>query len=749
MAGWIDSDPLSPIVQFEQDDGTRVPIPRARAASFGFLPPSVADAVQQMPESEPAPAVLPPPVAPTGPGFAALRPPLPEGGASAFGQGALAPGGQPVSAPPQFAPPPPVVEAAPVADAVSGGGPAEVPAAPHASLPGVGYVPAMVANPETWVREKPPGPQSMEEVDQQLADQRVAIGEQAEVDAENLAFTQEKQRQEEQKRLQQISADAEGAINRAAAYKIDPNRKFANMGTARTVATIVMAAISGLGSALKKQGDKNPAIDIIRAAFEQDVALQMDERAQLGSVATQKRGALDDLRGVFKNRDAERSARMSALWQRSALEWGQAEAAAGSQRVKLTYQELRAGAAKAAEEEAYNTVVEEAKTVSKLEHEAAETEKLRAETDVLRRKAAGGGSGAASKDFAGTYKSLRDIDPKLVDQAVLMPDGSYVIAVSTAAKKEADAALVTSGQLVQNIDRALTKLTDSPGFSEKIKNRAGWTTEDTAVIQQELAQLQGSGKNYLGLGALSESDFELMKQMGADVNSVNAFFEQAFPKLQNWRRGVVQDGASKIRQYISRDVDQEGAFGKAPEKPRAQSSGDWYAQITSPPTRDGGAIVAAPNISDAEEAIKGMRESWTAEGRTDKEWQGELGSMAARVRRERNAARGRIVSLNEKIDKLEKKADKGASKPKAKRGDPWAAGKSGDDRSSAEDEKLSALRLRKIEEAAAMSNYDGIEKRINAAKQQSIQSVEKKAKETTAKKAAAQSARGPRYEGVK
>ncbi len=679
MGGWFDNDPMSPVVEFERDDGMRVPVPRSQATLFGFDPAQFAPApspVDPPPEdvaSVEQPVAPEPPPPPMAPGFAALRPPLPEGSASAFGQGVLAPGG-PAPEQPTFVPPPMAAPVAPL--------PPVEPQGP--TLPGVGYIPAAslgLGQPPPEAPPPPTGPQSMEEIDQQLADQRVAMQSRADVEAENLAFQQAQERAEEQKQLRARWNDTQSAIKKAAEYKVDPGRKWADMSTGKKIGAIVFAAVSGLGSALKKQGDKNPALDIINAAIDQDIALQMDERSQLGVVAERSRSAYDQLTGVFKGRDAERSARKAAIWGRLEREWSMAEASSGSERVQFAYADLRQQAAQQQHDAAYNAYMEETKTAADLDHKAAQTAKLQAETAKL----LGGGGGAGGVSIGGAAKAggaMRFSDAQVQqmkredrERMVRLPDKSWVPTNSRSAAEKGTEVLASSAVMVGNIDRALTKVASMPGFAAKIASGAGFESSDIATIKQELTQLMLNGKNFYVLGALSENDEAIINRLGADPSATTAFVENVWPKLQNWRHGIEQDALTQLSAR-GVDIDASTAYGDALERPRSKTVDEWTAEITSDPpelenshdVRGGGESrtvttyeYKVPTTGSTKQALRGMRETAQSEGWDDKKWASHLD----RIDRDHKLNAVRLAGKADGFDADAKKAEKKGGKGKA------------------------------------------------------------------------------------
>lgn len=81
---------------------------------------------------------------------------------------------------------------------------------------------------------------------------------------------------------------------------------------------LVMAAIAGLGSAFKGQGDQNPALGVIMSNIQRDVDDQIRERDELGKQAGALKGAVDYAREVASNAQAQRQAAYGLEMQRQA-----------------------------------------------------------------------------------------------------------------------------------------------------------------------------------------------------------------------------------------------------------------------------------------------------------------------------------------------------------------------------------------------------------------------------------------------
>lgn len=689
MPTWLDNFPGSPLVQYQNEDGSTVFVPRAKAQQFGFtaepVPPELDVETAQSP-------FAPAPSAPTPP---APQPP------------------QQIAAPPAPAP----VEELPAPGGVTAPGIGLVPTPEQPLQPGevspqvsrsLGIEPAQeqAPAPADIAPPQPTGPQSQQDVDQALADETASTIAQSNVERKNAAYLAERQREAQAEERARQWNDYQSALKKSSDHKIDPNRKWASLGTGKKIGAVVMALVSGIGSALKKQGDRNPALELIMQSIQDDVALQMAERDELGRQVERKRTALDEVAKMHQSRDAERSGRIAAIAQREANVLREAAAKAQSESVKFEYENLAAQMEAAAAQAAEDGFWKEQEFMLKAGETAAKIRDLNAKAALAERKAAGGGGGALAgkTGTAGQYASLDQIDPKYRDNAVRLPDGSWVITNSSDSAKNATEMMGGSRVMVQNIDRALEKLAGSPGMAAKLAGKVGLEGEDIAVIKQEVSQLLMNGKNYYTLGALSESDINIVNSLGADPSAATAFVQQVWPKLQNWRNGITQDALAKL-QTFGVDINEERAFGAAPQKAQRKSPDQFGDEITAGPTYDRGRIVAMPQLTDAKANLEGMREAFALANKSDEEWNGRLRTMAAHTRTNAANVKRDLDKVNDALAKAEKGTGDKA------------------------DAKVGDLKARKIELAAALANYKGIEREIERQRARSIEKERSKATE--------------------
>ncbi|MBP9863235.1 MAG: hypothetical protein KBD62_35140 [Kofleriaceae bacterium] len=120
------------------------------------------------------------------------------------------------------------------------------------------------------------------------------------------AAKQLEQDQAEQKRL---GVDLEASRKAYADHKVDQARFWHDSSTGNKVLMGIGLALSAAGSVLKREGAKNPALDMILGAVKQDIALQLADRDKLLTDVNQKSSAVD--RAMTATRDNQ--ATMAAL----------------------------------------------------------------------------------------------------------------------------------------------------------------------------------------------------------------------------------------------------------------------------------------------------------------------------------------------------------------------------------------------------------------------------------------------------
>jgi len=119
----------------------------------------------------------------------------------------------------------------------------------------------------------------------------------------------------QQKSMAQIERRAktvDAAIESYNKTAIDPNRLSNSLSTGRKAALIFFQAMTGLGQALKGQGEKNPALDMWMAQIDKDIRLQMDARDQKRDQIGQQKDALAMMKDLAQTREGTYALAMAA-----------------------------------------------------------------------------------------------------------------------------------------------------------------------------------------------------------------------------------------------------------------------------------------------------------------------------------------------------------------------------------------------------------------------------------------------------
>jgi hypothetical protein len=267
------------------DNGAIVVVPKG---AFDFGPPT------------PAPGALPPGFGGGPPAIGGLAPPGPPAAPPAA---ALAP----VSTQPQLGTPPAAAE-----PDTTIAPPAPPPPDPT-TFAGVTEVGAQAIDAEGAAQQQAAGVQ---------ARQQEAAG--GTIDARNAAIgnierAREEQRAKDAEEQAKLEAKLAGAVEEQANYKVDSHRRWNNLTTGQKALTGLGMIMSGLGMALKHQGEqKNPAIAMYESAVAQDVQDQMAERDRLGDKAKAAGTAADRFRSISSDKVAQYNLQMASEMERAA-----------------------------------------------------------------------------------------------------------------------------------------------------------------------------------------------------------------------------------------------------------------------------------------------------------------------------------------------------------------------------------------------------------------------------------------------
>lgn len=568
MPTWLDPFPDSPLVSYQYEDGSQSLVPREQAMRFGYQPlgatPPVAEAPPPLPAfaapAMPATAPLPinqplPAGTPEAPTPASRQARLAQEQAQAAARTVAAEPAPPAPAgigiiPRAFAAPPgaesAIGTAAPIAEQSADVAPASQPTAPPAA---------------------PAAPKPQQQIDQERADAELDI-----IRNTGVAFQAEEQRQAAERLAEAQRIDGEwtsyqSALKKASDHKIDPGRKWASMGTGRQIGAIIAAAVSGLGAALAKKGGPNFALDLIMNEIDKDVALQMDERRQLGENAQRQRLAIDDLRQIHKDRDAERMSRKAAVLGREAQSLREVAGKAASEGVATTYlataQAMEAEAAKAAEASFWKEQefgVKAALAQAEIDLKKAQTRKTLGQV--------GGGGPAKIKSMPGgalTPEQIQQLKPHEQARYLRLPErlgGHYVPARNPADADKAEERLLQQQKIVDMADEYLGNLSAAiPGFMGKLASKAGFTPAETQVIESHNEQFKTAISLASGQGAISADDAKRYEKI---VPSATAFNKNALGAIRNLRDNTSRDGAATLYQ-LGVDVDWQDIYGRGPQ----------------------------------------------------------------------------------------------------------------------------------------------------------------------------------------
>lgn len=360
---------------------------------------------------------------------------------------------------------------------------------------------------------------------------------------------QQRQFQEQSDKIRGDKTLALAAANKEVdSYKVDQNKYWNDASTAKKIGWGIAMALSGLGDALQHKSGPNPVIEMLQQTARQSVQAQVDQRGQLEKKASRAGADVDAWDRFSTNRDAQFAARMSQAQillaqqvQTAAAKYGSQEALANGQKVAA---ELQKGAAK------------DAQTAIDLAHGHAMQE------GGLR--VAQGQLGVASRNQALNEKQFdqhkvefewqknKDQQQLDLEAGKLAQTGNAALAKQTQDKGIAG---VTNRDgtpfIAQGGEAEVSKLRDQVTaartmvglFDEVSRMRTGGTTslgnsDEYQRLRTIWAAQKGVAKNLLQLGALSESDYDLME--GFLGSSDPTKFRDPFPGINQARQNVIR-----------------------------------------------------------------------------------------------------------------------------------------------------------------------------------------------------------------
>lgn len=173
--------------------------------------------------------------------------------------------------------------------------------------------------------------------------QRLQNERNAAVEAEKAKFVaQEKADQENIKRTQALY---EQKVQEFADKKVD---RSLHLGMGKSILMALSVAMSGLGSVLKHQGDKNPALDLLMAQIQQHVDDQWKAKEDLGKQAGMARDQLSMFRDAASNTQASKNLAVAGLLEKSSRDIEAMMSGVASAEKKAAGMQVAAGARVAA-----------------------------------------------------------------------------------------------------------------------------------------------------------------------------------------------------------------------------------------------------------------------------------------------------------------------------------------------------------------------------------------------------------------
>jgi hypothetical protein len=175
------------------------------------------------------------------------------------------------------------------------------PAPQQAAAPAPGSLPSMYAN----IEQRKDIARRRGEAEGQAATAEADILDEANREDDRLAKERQVARDAANKELGAAKAKRDSAMDAFVNHKVDQNRLWHNMGTGSKIMAGIGIMLSGLGNALAKKGDaRNPALDMIMGAIQDDVRMQLADRDKLGQVAAMRKDAVGDLRAAYNDDEA-------------------------------------------------------------------------------------------------------------------------------------------------------------------------------------------------------------------------------------------------------------------------------------------------------------------------------------------------------------------------------------------------------------------------------------------------------------
>ncbi len=359
------------------------------------------------------------------------------------------------------------------------------------------------------------------------------------------------------KTFSDYQAVTQGQIDDVRAKKINPNRAYADTGSA--VAAVAGGVLGGIYQGLNKL-EKNPFIEQMNKTMDRDIAAQETDLRTAKEGIGERKGLLAEMRATYKDEALAKlqarnlyieAAKEELLSQASSYDSpaiqaraDQAISALTREQTKLDINEAirKAAAAQAAGAAAEHRRQQDFENRLKLQHSHNETTTANANAG---KEAAEQGKNDVGR-FVGTGQDENG------------PTGYLAKNVDDA--KERSNARIAAEKLIKQIDR-VQAIRREQGWTGRAASEAVHGAYDTEAAN-ELAVLESdmttTGAVAAHLGALSESDRGLMKAKYRDLNGVGSGADERLDELRRVLRGgldaeIEQSAGAVARKYVGED----------------------------------------------------------------------------------------------------------------------------------------------------------------------------------------------------
>lgn len=358
----------------------------------------------------------------------------------------------------------------------------------------------------------------------------------------------------------QLTKKYQDAIDAEAHFKVDPNRRWASLGTGGKIAAAISVALSGLGNAIAGKVDApNAALKIIQDSIKEDVDQQYKDRedkqwqvgAARNSLDTYRQVAGDAIQGKrLKLAEEYRNAadQMEQTAQRYTSDRATLNAKIGAQQLRLQAQQLVSGAA------AQQSAQEHARAVAVLEQFNKDQDRK-----VKQQEANTGSQNAYTAARGEKREELKDVTTANIDVAKLIQEGS-----------KADAA--AREQLLKGDDLAVSAepiLDDKGNITGYNKLRAMSKPDAERLLPIVSATRDATLKSYAlremiakrGGQVFNSADAQRMKSLYQDIvaDTMEARgYKRYSPDTAEAVKEALGDGdPTSIRRSIDAGLDQE------------------------------------------------------------------------------------------------------------------------------------------------------------------------------------------------